>query len=188
MKDAVFDEAFNFVLDTETREYTNDPRDSGGPTKFGVTLRAYASFVGWQVTPEEIRNLTEDQAKAFYFRRYWHPLRCDRITRLTVAICLFDSGVLYGVGTATLMAQETAVLCGGPVLKFDGVIGDKSIAAINSIEEELFIETFYRQLILRIDLVVSKYPKNAVFRDGWTNRAKRLLTLSGANPLNKKDA
>lgn len=188
MNDPVFTEAFKFLIDIEKDVYTNDPDDSGGPTKWGVTQHSYSAFIGYPVTPEDIASLTEDQARAFYFESYWQPLRCSQLSRLTVAICLFDTAVLYGVGTAALMAQETVGLCQGPILKFDGLIGDKSVAAINSIDEEKFIEGYYAMIIRRIDLVVAMYPKNAKFRAGWTNRAKRLLTLVSDGPLNKEDA
>lgn len=182
---STFDRAFAFTVEAEKAVYTNDPRDSGGPTKYGVTLRAYASFLGREVSPEEIQALTEEQAKAFYLARYWTPLCCDLITNPAIALCLFDAAVLNGVGTSALLAQEALSTCSIP-LKFDGHIGDKSIAGFNAVREEEFLQAFHGLLLHRIDSVIALNPKNEVFRKGWINRANRLLTLSGVNPQNRE--
>lgn len=180
-----FDQAIEYLFKNENTVYTNNPRDSGGPTKYGVTLRAYASYVGRAVTAEEIQNLSEDDAKKFYFARYWAPLACPRIVHTSVAIALFDTGVLYGVGTSALLAQEALSACGVP-LKFDGHIGDKTVAAFNRVNDDEFLEAFHELILQRIEHVVAINPKNLDFRDGWKNRANRLLTLSSAPPSNKE--
>lgn len=180
-----FDQAIEYLFKNENTIYTNNPRDSGGPTKYGVTLKAYASYLGRQVTPEEMENLTEAEAKSFYFARYWAPLSCPRIVHTSVAIALFDTGVLYGVGTTALLAQEALSACGVP-LKFDGHVGDKTIAAFNRVEEDDFLEAFHDLILHRIEQVVALNPKNQDFRKGWITRAKRLLTLSSAPPSNRE--
>jgi lysozyme family protein len=188
MNDAVYTEAFRFLIEIETDKFTNDPDDSGGPTKWGITQKAYSAFIGYAATAEDIAALTEEQAQIFYFQNYWRPLKCANISHLTVALCLFDTAVLYGVGTAALMAQEACGLVGGAVLKFDGIIGDKSLAAINSIDEVKFVKAYYAMILRRIDSVVATYPKNAKYRTGWASRAKRLLTLIGDAAFNIGDA
>lgn len=184
MKSA-FDKALDFLFKNESDQYVDDPRDSGGPTKFGVTIWSYSAFLGRSVMPEEIQELTIDRVKPFYWGRYWAPLSCDRLLQEVVAICLFDSGVLYGVGTAGIIAQKALVRCGAE-LKFDGVIGDKSIAALNLVPPEDFLKSFRDLLLQRIDAVIRINPKNERFRKGWVNRANRLLTLSATNPLNRE--
>lgn len=179
----LFDQAFVFTIAAEKAVYTNDPRDSGGPTKYGVTLKAYASYLGRPVLPEEIEALTSEKAQAFYLARYWNPLCCDRITNPAIALCIFDAAVLNGVGTAALLAQEALSSCNVP-LKLDGHIGDKSLAGFNAVREEDFLQAFHGLLLHRIDSVVSINPKNEVYRQGWINRANRLLTLSSVRPQN----
>ena len=181
-----FNAAFKFVLAIEKTVYTNHPLDSGGPTRYGVTLRAYASFVGRVVMPDDIKNLTIEEARRFYLERYWKPLGCTRVTERRIALCLFDSGVLYGVGTTGVLAQEALLACGLPV-KIDGVIGDESLRALNLVKPDDFILHLHQLLLRRIDFVVSLHVKNETFRKGWINRANRLLTLAGSGPLNGKD-
>lgn len=179
------DEALAYLFRDEGTAYTNDPNDSGGPTKFGVTQRAYISFLGRWVSPDEIAALTPAQAKVFYQSRYWSPLACDRMANSGIATAIFDCGVLYGVGTAAILAQKALSLSGAQ-LKFDGVLGDKSLAVLNIVKPEEFLRNLHAFLLQRIDSVIKLDPKNERFRKGWTNRADRLLTLSSVAPLNRE--
>lgn len=181
----ILDAALAYLFQNESADYVNDPLDSGGPTKFGITQKAYISFLGRWVTPAEIEALTESDAYVFYKARYWEPLKCDRIADPAVAIALFDTGVLYGVGTAALLAQKALSWCGA-TLKFDGLIGDKSITAFNLVRREEFIPALHQFVLHRIESVIKLDSKNERFRHGWKNRADRLLTLSTQATFNKE--
>lgn len=172
-----FDAAFAYLLKDEGMKYTHDPKDPGGPTKFGVTQKAYAAHLGREVPDYEIETLPEESAKEFYRVRYWQSLCCDKIKSEAVAICIFDSSVLYGVGTAARIAQLAVSRCGATV-KFDGILGEKTVALINVVREGDFLKSFHTLLIERIDQVIRVNPNEEKFRNGWTNRADRLLALS----------
>lgn len=184
---SAYDFAFEYVLDTEKRVYTNDLDDKGGPTKFGITLNSYMAFVGCMISAEDIENLTETQARVFYFERYWAPLKCSRITRCAIAAAIFDVSVLYGVGTAALLAQAALLKC-GLTLKVDGHIGDKSLTALNLVSQEDFLEAFHGVVLERINSVIKLRAANEKYRKGWTTRADRLLTLNFKFPQNGETA
>lgn len=171
------DAAFAYLLKDEGTKFTNDPKDPGGPTKFGVTQKAYAAHLGREVPDYEIENLPEELAKEFYRERYWQPLRCHEMKSEAIATCIFDSGVLYGVGTTAKITQLAISRCGGTV-KFDGILGEKTVALINAVREGDFLKAFHALLIERIDHVIRINPDEEKFRNGWTNRADRLLALS----------
>lgn len=181
----IFDYAFAYLLGDEGRTYTNRPNDPGGPTKFGVTLKAYKAYKempgGPLIEAFDIEMLTEDQAKQFYFERYWLPLKCDKMKFGSVAICLFDSGVLYGVGTVARMAQLAVSRCGATI-KFDGILGDNTLAVINLVRAADFLAAFHDLILERIDHVIKINPEEEEDRAGWTHRADRLLALNG-NPI-----
>lgn len=179
----VFDFAFNYLMGDEGRTYTNDPRDSGGPTKFGITLNTYAAFLKRVVSPEEIENLSEEDARYFYFWEYWIKLQCDEIKTPGIAICIFDCAVLYGDNPAVIIAQKAISLLTGATLKFDGVVGDMTLKLLSSVKEELFLKTYQVLVLKRIDNVIAAHPKDEAFRRGWTRRADRLLTLNGVEHL-----
>ena len=171
-----FEKAFAYLLKDEGMVYTNDPKDSGGPTKYGITQTTFEQYFKRISSLHEIKDMSVETAKQIYFDLYWRPGGCDRISNLGLAACLFNSGVLYGTGTTSILAQNALNKCGAK-LKSDGAFGDKSVAAINSVDVTKFLEAFHEQLLGRIETVIANNPKNERFRNGWTNRANRLLEL-----------
>ena len=175
-----FDEAFAELIKDEGTSYTNHPQDSGGPTKFGVTKNAWEKYVGHEVPNEVIRDLDLSEAKKFYFLEYWCALSCEKLVKRSVALCIFNTCVLYGHRAAAKIAQRSAYSVEHP-LKFDGILGDRSIAALNCVNEEDFLKTYHGLILSRIAWIIEQYPKNEVFRKGWVNRADSLLALNEAD-------
>jgi lysozyme family protein len=79
--------------------YTNDPRDPGGPTNFGITIADYRKYVKPQATAADVRAMTIAEAKAIYRRQYWDALACDALPA-GVDYAVFDYGVNSGIGRA----------------------------------------------------------------------------------------
>ncbi len=173
-----FEDAFKYLIENEGHQFTNDPRDSGGATKYGVTQRAYERWVGHVVLSTDIKDLQIQTAKKFYFDLYWKGVGCDKITSKAVAISIFDTGVLYGTFNSARMAQKAANLCLGISLSMDGLLGQKSLEAINSMDENEFLMKFNMLIMQRIDAVILSSHKNEAYRKGWMRRANRLLTLT----------
>lgn len=180
-----FDQAFEYLIQPgiEGSTFTNDPKDKGGPTRYGVTQHALATYLGRDVTVEEVRDMTPELAKAVYFHDYWIPLSCDRLSKFGTALCIFTSGVLYGIGTAANMAQRSANICGG-TLKIDGDIGDMSVATLNVIKQEEFLKAFRSLVLLRINTIIATNPSDEKYRHGWENRADKLLAMNSIVPKN----
>src|SRR6185312_16903801 len=63
--------AFKIVVGIEGG-YSNDPRDPGGETKFGISKNAYPNL--------DIASLTLEQAQQIYLRDYWDACGCDTMT------------------------------------------------------------------------------------------------------------
>lgn len=91
-----FEKAVAFVLRHEGG-YTNDNRDPGGETKFGISKRAYPQL--------DIKGLTVAEAKEIYRRDYWDRAECGS---LDWPLCLvhFDSCVNLGVSRATSLKEK----------------------------------------------------------------------------------
>jgi len=144
-----FDKAFEIILGSEGG-YVNDPRDSGGETKFGIAKKFYPNV--------DIKNLTVAQAKEIYLKDYWTKSGCDALP-YPFALCLFDSAVNQGVGTAIKLAQKACNL------EADGIIGKGSRAAFaKSGNEELSLFLTYRAL---------RYTETKgfdVYGKGWIKR------------------
>lgn len=69
-------------------KYTNDPRDPGGETRFGISKRYNPDI--------DIKTLTRERAQALYRARYWAPLNLDRFAYLPFAWKVFDIAVTQG--------------------------------------------------------------------------------------------
>ncbi|HXP90458.1 MAG TPA: glycosyl hydrolase 108 family protein [Fibrobacteria bacterium] len=139
-------------------KYTEVGGDGGGATKFGISQRAYPN--------EDIRNLTEQRARDLYERDYWDVVQGDAILSQAVAENIFDTAVNMGVRTAGRLAQ----LCAGSV-PVNGVIGNESIAAINGMEERLFLAAYTISKVARYAGICNKDGSQSKFLLGWINRA-----------------
>ena len=136
---------------------TDDPKDRGGVTKYGITQRSYPML--------NIRALTEEQARGIYKADYWDKLRGDEIADQIVAECLFDAAVNMGVKTAVRLAQYSLGI------DTDGTVGTKSIAAINAEDAHAFLANFTLGKIARYVNICMKYRSQERFLLGWVRRA-----------------
>lgn len=171
-----FETALAYLIQNEGTTYTNDPQDAGGPTKFGVTLKAFSLFKNREIAPIEIEALTQDEVNSFYDVLYWQRLRCPRMRDTNIATGIFDMGVLFGVLHASIACQQALAFLGEP-LAVDAVIGDKTLLLLNRIERSKFIDAFQTFILRRIETVIRNKPSNEKYRKGWVNRAERLTTL-----------
>jgi hypothetical protein len=99
--DDAFDKAFKKVLQLEGgAKYIKD--DAGkGPTKYGINQTANPDV--------DIKNLTEDQAKEIYRKRYWDKIGGDDIASSNpkLATIAFDAAVNQGVKPALRMLDQS---------------------------------------------------------------------------------
>lgn len=156
--------------------FSNDAADHGGATRFGITRAEASRWLKRPVSVAEMREFPMDTAKAIYEAWYWLPLGCDKIIDGGVATCMFDIGVVRGIGVPPKYAQ---LICNehGLGLVLDGHIGPKSLAAINSLNPHTFIPAFAEKAAAGFRSIAARNPSQEVFLRGWLNRAKRLLTL-----------
>lgn len=92
-----FERALQIVLGEEGG-YSNDSRDPGGVTKYGIAQRSYPDL--------DIANLTKEDAAKIYERDYWHPVRAGEL-HWPLCLYVFDCAVNQGVPTAIRLLQES---------------------------------------------------------------------------------
>ncbi|MBW2091588.1 MAG: hypothetical protein JRI34_05630 [Deltaproteobacteria bacterium] len=139
--------------------YVNDPKDPGGETKFGISKRSYPDV--------DIANLTEDEAIEIYRRDWWEKYGYGLIEYDRLAEKVFDLAVNMGPRTAHGFLQVAVILTGGEKIHADGIIGPKTIAAMNSHPARRF-------LLARLRLLAIKHYVNLGnprFLTGWIKRA-----------------
>lgn len=179
----LFDNAFEHVVGVEGG-YSNNPADSGGPTKFGITERVARDF-GYR---GDMRDLPVEIAKRIYKDRYWDLLRLDAVANISVSTAeeLFDTAVNLGVATAGKFLQRALNAfnhCGSDYadVVIDGLVGPATIEALRVYtskwgkDAELIILRVLNglQVAHYIDLV-ERRPKDEAFIRGWILKRVRM--------------
>ena len=110
--------------------FVNDPDDPGGATKYGVTIHTLRALRG-SATVADVKALTEAVAifKGQYFER-------PKINQLPAPLqaSVYDMQVNAGANAIKILQRLTADF--GVKLAVDGVLGPKSIGAIDRIHRK----------------------------------------------------
>lgn len=121
------------VLIDKEGDYSNDPTDKGGETRWGITEFVARSF-GYK---DEMKELPKAIAKEIYRGRYWLQPKFDQVYLMNpeIAFELFDTGVNMGVSTASKFLQRslnTLNIDGTlfPDMTVDGVIGQMTLRSL----------------------------------------------------------
>lgn len=171
MQDKKFEQAFGEILGFEGG-YSNDPDDSGGKTKYGIT-ESTARKAGYE---GEMKDLTLESAKKMYYELYWKRWNYHKIKDQRIAVEMFDQAVNMGPVTANKNLQKAYNLlnCGkAGDLKVDGVIGPITLAYVNRYPYMTDLLQLLNVLQAKhyIDIVESNPSQEKFFR-GWLKRTK----------------
>lgn len=127
------------VIDREGDRYTNDPKDSGGPTKYGITQAALSAHRGYTCSAMDVANLTREEAVEVYTKAYVIAPGFDRVAALSngIATELVDTGVNCGPAVATTMLQRVLNAFNGEGRLYadiptDGGCGPATLAALKA--------------------------------------------------------
>jgi lysozyme family protein len=175
-----FEECLARVLKHEGG-YVNDPLDSGGRTNLGVTQRVWEEFVGHPVSEADMRALTPQKVAPMYKIKYWNPSYCAVLPK-GLDYVVFDFAVNAGTGRSVKTLQQ-AIGCVA-----DGVIGPRTMAAINDANPKDLIAKFSDARADFYQGIVARKPDQARFIKGWLNRVEdaRKLALEEHNHNDKQ--
>jgi|SRR5581483_3319665 len=168
---ANFDEALAFVLRNEDPHLSGVvTEDSGGRTRFGIAERFHPDLGDMFYTESAEKAL--DVAGEIYRSEYWKPIRGDEICDQQVATKLLDMAVNMGVRQAIVLCQRALNACAVFQLAEDGVLGSRTMAAINRCDAAVLLThlreicaVFYRHL-------ASVRPELQAYLNGWLSRAR----------------
>jgi len=163
------DDILTDVLKSEGWDrYTNHPSDRGGPTKWGITLKAYRDLVDEEATELTIRNLTEAEARAFYNRFYVVEPGFDKVHPLVQPL-LIDCGVNHGPKRAATWFQKAVGT------EQDGVIGPVTLAAQMALPPQAIYLQICASRFRFYGAIVGRDHSQAAFISGWNNRGAKFL-------------
>lgn len=175
-KEFTFDECLDFVLSREGG-YSNNPKDAGGETKFGISDRrdgvvdGKADLNGDGVGDVAIRGLSREDAAKIYRRDYYDASGCEKIFG-AVRLWLFDTAVNCGVAKAVRLIQTA----GGTFV--DGKLGVKSAMLINSRNQKMLLNRLCDMRISYYRDIVVRKPEQKIFLNGWIDRVEQLRKMA----------
>lgn len=186
---ADFKQAFDLAMVHEGY-YSNDLLDYGGETYRGISRIYNPLWDGWTMLDqirEDYRNSTatcyalDTLVQKLYKTKYWDKFQGDAITSQKITNRLFNAGININPRKVRKFLQK-ALNCLNrneelfPNLEIDGVVGSKTIFALNTglLEQDW---TYVLQIIkiLQANHYVTRVlerPKQKRFTRGWLNRLK----------------
>lgn len=84
--------------------YIDHPKDPGGATNLGITIKTLSSWLGRPASKAEVKALTVDKAAPIYRKNYWDAAGCGGY-RPGADLCVFDAAVNSGVSRSLSWAK-----------------------------------------------------------------------------------
>lgn len=167
MTNDAFAKALDIVLGHEGG-YSDHKADRGGKTMYGITQLTFNMWLTKHNLPTRpVRSLTKSEMQQIYRQEYWTKASCQYMTE-KLAICHFDAAVNHGLGRAAKLLQKAVGVAE------DGVIGQKTLDAVQSIPENIVIREYLNARDDFYHQIVARDPSQLAFLDGWMNRLENL--------------
>lgn len=139
--------------------FANHPKDPGGATMKGITLATFRSVYGSARTVQDLKNMTDEQWHHIFKTLYWDRWKADNIKSQSLANLLVDWVWASGAHGITKVQQLLGVVS-------DGIVGPKTLTALNSKDSHTFFETVFN----RRKRFIESCNGFATFGKGWLNR------------------
>jgi len=175
-----FDTEWDDILEVEGREYTDDPSDSGGPSKFGVTEKTARAF-GYDGL---MQDLPEEVAKGIAKSKYWNVMSLDQVSGMSSAIAheMFDTGYNMGDHRATTFLQRSLNALNRSNREVpdydevvaDGAMGPRTLGALKAFLDKrgvdgqrVMLRTLNGLQLARLVALTERREKDERFLFGW---------------------
>lgn len=161
-----------FVLEHEGG-FVNDPLDRGGATNKGVTIavwkaQGYDKDGDGDIDVADLKLITEADAIMIMKKNYWDRWKADQIKNQAIANTLVDW--VWGSGAWGIKIPQRIL-----GVKDDGVVGIKTLEAVNKQNPNKFLEKLYLARFNFLDGIVASNPSQKRFIKGWKNRMNDLV-------------
>lgn len=152
--------------------FVDHPADRGGPTRYGITHKTLARYLGHEVTREDVQSLSRELAAEIYKRSYYLEPRIDALPTSTRSF-LFDSAVNHGQRRAIKFLQQVLNAAGFGPLGVDGLAGPKTRHHAEKAEDTMgpwLLAALAEERRMFYRLIVERDPSQRVFFNGWMKR------------------
>lgn len=177
--------------------YINHSLDRGRRTNYGITQAVYEKFIGRKLVGSDtdalpgqpmseaetvMRNMPLGNAITIYKKNYWDKISGDKIRKYAIAAAIFDQAVNRGVSAAVKQAQRIiSNVFKIPGVSEDGVMGNLTLNALNTVDEAQFLSSYLQESILAYNRIVQNNPSQSVFLSGWLKRVESLRSYVTQN-------
>lgn len=148
--------------------FVDHPSDRGGPTKYGITQAALSDYRGRPVSVDDVRTLSEHEARAIYVERYVSRPGFDRLEHTALMALLVDCAVNHGVTRAAKWLQQAAGVA------VDGRVGPVTLAAVNRQDGAQLYRAVLAERCRFYGRLITRDPSQAVFAAGWGEPGSRV--------------
>lgn len=143
---------------------------TGWHTNKGITYQNWVLNFGRSKDDRFFKMNTEDWAKITK-SKYWDKWKADQIISQKVANILVD----YVFNSGSHGIKNVQKLVG---VNPDGVVGPKTLDAVNKQSEKEFLTRLYNERYRFYDAIIRSNPTQAKFKNGWYNRVKDLKSFN----------
>lgn len=140
--------------------FVNDPRDPGGATNLGCTLRELEAYRGHPVTVQEVRELQWPEAQAIMKTQYWDAVHGDDLPG-GLDYCMMDAAYNSGQVQAIKWLQASIGVA------VDGHYGLVTAARVRGLNDRKAAIEAYDKARLGFMRHLRTWP---VFGKGWFAR------------------
>jgi len=141
---------------------TNDPKDAGGRTQYGISERS---------NPDAWKDgkVTEAEARQIYLQKYVVGPGFDKIVDSQLQAQLVDYGVHSGPAIAIQKLQSAIGVA------VDGKLGPATLQALEQLDPRIINNRLVAARIKMIGQIVVKVPSQLKYLNGFLNRALEFL-------------
>ena len=161
-----FQKIFEYLLKVEGG-YSNDKNDRGGKTKYGI-IESEAREYGYK---GDMRDMSLEIAREIYNKKYYHKNGLDTLKSDKIALSICD--FIVNAGKWGAKKAQAALNELGFDLRVDGILGEKSLAALNEVDENKFLEKYHDLQRRYYRVLAANKPSQKKFLTGWLNRVDR---------------
>ncbi len=178
---AAYEAGLAWILRAE-KGFVNNPRDPGGATNMGISLRTIVNLrdVDGQLQFDvdgdgdvdardvELLAARPDLVEEHYHTEYWRPAGCDLIV-WPHSLFVFDCAVHSGPRVAIVTAQRALRVSA------DGKVGPETATAAARMDPAEFAARFVAERVELFRAIVARRPDQAEFFRGWVARQVHLV-------------
>lgn len=174
-----FNEAYRLTGHNEGG-YSDNPADHGGETDYGIARKFWPAWTGWNIIDlykkqnggvhgidAYMANNAIMQASIanFYKQNFWDVNKLDLIHDQQIADNVYD----FGVNSGTSEAAKVLQLVSG--VSQDGIIGNATIAAVNSLDAKSLYDRYNAERVAFYHKLAVN-PGQLQFLKSWLSRIK----------------